>query len=287
MAAPDIANARPIGGGGGVSTEWNEAYHRDFSALADVDLTAGGDGNKTIDSKTWTLANVANATSVDVGSTAGGIKIVQPVGVNRELYQGVRNSPWLRTKMRQFLSGTDAENRADVELRVSWRMAFGGGPPGLNSEGLLFGLTSLTWAAAHYHLSYQGGFGPTDYKAYAEFPGNLIAGQLGVNGSTTPAVAYYPNCGRITLIDELLSMLEYSDDGAASLAAAVWQQPLLWKERTTAQRPILNSGTPASELLFHFGIHKNSAAPAITDITLIELKVEWRFSPRAGVVVLP
>jgi hypothetical protein len=62
------ASSWAAAGGGGV---FADEYEVDFTGLGTQDLTSGGDGSKTIDGKTWTLANSANATSMDVTNGTG------------------------------------------------------------------------------------------------------------------------------------------------------------------------------------------------------------------------
>jgi hypothetical protein len=58
----------------GLSTSSNPAisYDVDFTTQAVQNFKAGGDGNYTIDGKTWTVANTANATTFAIGATGLG-----------------------------------------------------------------------------------------------------------------------------------------------------------------------------------------------------------------------
>lgn len=268
---------------------WNTAYLRDFSALSDDDLYSGGDGGKTIDNKAWVLGNVAKATDVAVGSTPAGLKITVDAGEIGRLYQlDARAGCYLYSKLAQYLAGTEAEGRNDIELRISQRFAYTGAFAG-TYEGLSYGLSTPTLDANYHHWIHQGIFaGGTNLdRVRSDGPGTLIGGLAVTTELTTPALAYYPNCTRLTIKSGGIRQTEYSDDGAASLAAAAWSTAA-WEQATAAQIPILNPGAEASgkELMWWFGVSKYYATGGITSIILKELMVEWRLAPRGDVVFL-
>jgi len=74
------------GAGGG----WTTLYDVDFTSLANQDLTSGGDGNKTIDGKTWRADNTGNASIMDLLNGTG-LRI--QLGSASEYLNGTRTAP--------------------------------------------------------------------------------------------------------------------------------------------------------------------------------------------------
>ena len=57
---------------GCIPPQWQTVYEVDFTTQAAQDFKAGGDGAYTIASKSWTIANTANASTLAIGATGLG-----------------------------------------------------------------------------------------------------------------------------------------------------------------------------------------------------------------------
>jgi hypothetical protein len=74
------------GAGGG----WTTLYDVDFTSLGTQDLTSGGDGNKTIDGKTWRADNTGSAAIMDILNGTG-LRI--QLGSAGDYLNGTRTAP--------------------------------------------------------------------------------------------------------------------------------------------------------------------------------------------------
>lgn len=274
------------GGGGGstIDLTWKTLYTKDFSTLSETDLASGGDGQKSIDGKEWNLANVANATAVGVGATSAGMKISVAAATIAKLYYGEsRVGCYLWTPLSQYLVGSEAEGRSDVELRVSQRFSYGGSFAG-TYEALTYGLSDPSYSNNWLAQITQGNFSnaSSDFDRFQSwFPGSASAG---LNRFTEANLAYIPNCARISKLQDHIYQSEFSSTVAASLGAAVFI-PAFWKESTFTNIPQLNVNA-LNPSHFFFGVSKYYATGGITSVTLNEFQVEWRPSISGRVVLL-
>lgn len=82
---------------------WRTIYAVDFTAQGTQNLKTGGDGNKTIDGKTWALENSASATSIDLTNGTGIVIVCNTVNSG---YSGAsRNLPILSCKVSNGAAG--------------------------------------------------------------------------------------------------------------------------------------------------------------------------------------
>lgn len=273
--------------------QWQTLYYRDFSTLDDVDLASGSFApEKTIDGKIWVVNNSGSAVNIGVGGSYGGIKITPYTGSAKNLYQSGRTACWLYTKLGQFFENTDAYERDDIELRISTRIT--GTIENYNSfisassEAIVHGITTPTYAAKYYHLIYQGGFGGTPSHFRVEHANSTTVGLDNVNVITVPSVTHIPNCSRILIRENGLKQYQYCNASASSIDAVAQWDTLNWKSTTITTSPIIivtSSFAQNTEAMYYFGAHQNSAARQLSDFTLQELKIEWRYSPRGGAAI--
>lgn len=98
---------------------WRTAYEVDFTAQTTQDLKGGGDGNKTIDGKTWLLGNSANCTSIDVTNGVGIVFVASATITG--YYEGgaTRNAPNLTLPISSALALYDLnQNAVRVVTRI-------------------------------------------------------------------------------------------------------------------------------------------------------------------------
>lgn len=101
------------------STSTRLLYEVDFSSFADTNLLTGGDGNKTIDGRTWVLTNSANATAFSYGATPVGLRC-QPNTTATDFSQTVQTSPYLSITWPALLGASfDASRSYLMQVHVS------------------------------------------------------------------------------------------------------------------------------------------------------------------------
>lgn len=98
-------------GSTGIVPSWRSVYSIDFSAQTTQTFSA--DGNYTIGSQTWTVANKANATTM--GITAGQGLVITPNTTNSAYSSGARTMPLVSIPVTSLLSSYDSEA---VDLRL-------------------------------------------------------------------------------------------------------------------------------------------------------------------------
>lgn len=265
--------------------DWRIAKHYKFYELGDQDLSSGSfDVNKTISGFHWVVNNSGSALDVGVGTSYSGLKITPYTGSTKVLYRGSRTACWVYTELGQHLSGTDAYQRDDVEFRITTRVTgnisnyntFVSG----NSEGIVYGLTSPTYNASYYHLVYQGGFSGVPSLARVESNGTNYRSDF-VNETSTPiSISFIPNCFMINLKEGYIREYAYATTSGSTLNDNLIWETLAYKVSSTYAPLIVTSSN--SELIFHFGAHQNIATKQIIDVTLQELKIEYRYTPRGG-----
>lgn len=275
------------GGSGAIDLTWNLAKALDYSAQSDTAMAT--DTTYTIDGIDHVLANVANATGVNYGSSYGGLEIEVPVATNRIYYATASpTAPYVWTALGQYLEGTDAEDLNTVDLSVRWRLGYTG-TFGANSEGLLSGIMPKVYVDGNtYYLTYLGGFSGTAQTWRGEIPGTLNSGyETGYTSGGTPPLTYTPNCLRLDLLENGKVEAFVGDNGAASLTAAVWTKVQIREAVAAQYRLNINSFINANKQAgLFFGPHKNaSGSNGITKVTLVERNVYWRNSPKGGDVV--
>lgn len=98
---------------------WRTAYNVDFTTLSNLNIKTGGNGNKTIDGKTWLWGNDANCASADVVNGTGIVIVAN--AVNTGFYEGanVRTAPNLTVPVQTLFPLYDVGQTAfRVMLRV-------------------------------------------------------------------------------------------------------------------------------------------------------------------------
>lgn len=271
--------------------EWRQAYYRDFSALVDLDLT--GDGEKSVDGITWRVVMASNATAAAVGIAAGGLKITYNPAVTGRIYRGdARTGGYMDVKLKQFLVGTEAETRSDIEIRVSTRTSDTGTLSG-TYDARAQGIASRTINASYYNWVHIGR-GPTAGNPLDTFStygsGSTVGGVDLINNTTSvPTLTWFPNCVRNTWYEGGIRQLEYGAEAAASLAVAEPWTTGSWKLASIVgtTSPIIESAQlPDFETVFYFGLNNYYGTGGLTSMTLHELKVEWRYSSNNEAVFL-
>lgn len=265
------------------SESWNTAYSREYSALSDTNLFS--DGDKTVDGKVWTLANSAvNGTDAGVGPTYGGLQTAVNASIAARVYQAQRTGIWFRTNLKQYLEGTDAEGRPDVEMRISARFGYTGSFSGtFNAICCGLGTTSGSGNFNHWILTGIQAYAMT---YYSEVPGALRSGPNPYTTVSVPPLSYNPNCFQISLLEGYVRHYAIADDGALDLDAAVWSVAQS-RLGTTAHIPSINlHSVAANQLHFFFGVNNYYGTGGVTAMALEEFRVEWRSASRGGVVVL-
>lgn len=260
---------------------WVPLYEQDFSTLSDADILPGGDGNITIDGKTWYARNVAKMDSLNVGASHGGIKI----GINTadtsqyDYYGAVRSAPALEIKLANLLDGTEFQERNDIEIRVTSNVLI---PSGLSTtiyEEFGRGLRQDASTAVNLYRNYQGSIpgNAVGRRLIQDFSGSLVRGDASIDSTE---LAYTPNVVRIECLENYARAL-YSSSASASIGddlvlAATYYQSL----------PYLKVGN-IEDHYFYFSYAKSAGTPLATHYTLVGLRVEARFSPRGIGVRIP
>jgi hypothetical protein len=85
------------------SAGWSTLYDVDFTSLANQDLTSGGDGNKTIDGKTWRADNTGNAAVMDILNGTG-MRI--QLALAGEYLNGTRTAPIMALAITEITGAT-------------------------------------------------------------------------------------------------------------------------------------------------------------------------------------
>lgn len=185
-------------------------YEIDFSAFADTNLLTGGDGNKTIDGRTWVLANSANATAFSYGATPVGLRC-QPNTTATDFSQTVQTSPYLSITWSALLGASfDASRSYLVQIHVSeWT-----NPVTVSSNEIILGVRGAANGTAAF-ASWVG----------VGLLGTTAARLKGNGGSADRTVAPGPTAAGTT--DRVLGIkaTDYSGIGYIDQYGAGWPAP--------------------------------------------------------------
>jgi hypothetical protein len=138
---------------------WKNAYSLDFTAQTTQNLKTGGDGTKTIDSKSWALTNSANANTIDITNGTGLVIAASNTNVN---YTGTtRTCPILTVPITTVFPSC---NLFTHMLRLQARILLTNSITNFEFGGLAFEYTSPT--SQNFHT--LKGFSTTPNRIQAE-----------------------------------------------------------------------------------------------------------------------
>lgn len=254
-------------GGGGDAPEFETVYEPNLAALDDENFAANGPHDIAGDGVLWTLNNISQLTSADVGGSYGGLRLQFPASAVRNYFSG-RNAGHWTLPLAQLLGSSP-----QTEVRLTWRWSLIGGFTG-NFNNVYSGIQSLVANANYYHWFYQG---LPSRDLYLSLPiTNLVGADLN-------ALGFYPNVIELTFFEGLLRKVRYSNAVAASIEAATmvdWR----WGYSTNPIHIPPLQGSSAIEFFFAFNADNTSSTA--TELILNEIKVEKRPSPLGGLVFL-
>lgn len=275
------------GGGGGTdwSAEWTTLYDRDFTDLADADVKPGSDGDFPLDGRTVYARAVSRMASLDVGPTAGGLKLgLGAASESADYYGAALGGPAIEWKLSELFAGTDFEGRHDVEMRATWKLAQTGTPNSAVYEYRTVGLRSLDNNTNRRLQILQGGVpGNTDNRqVFTEATGTLAYGELIKDDAD---LAYTPNVLQAAWVENYLHMT-YSPDASGDVGDTDLVSQYAADRTSLTQRLIKTAGAAGENILF-FAHGKTGGVAGITSIILVHLRVEARFSPRGLGIFVP
>lgn len=99
---------------------WKTAYNVDFTSLTTQNIRTGGNGTKTIDGKSWTWANDANATTAALTNGTG--LQCNPVANSGSAAPASRNGPILTANINQFMPNTLNLTRHGIRLMARYQL---------------------------------------------------------------------------------------------------------------------------------------------------------------------
>lgn len=285
-------NGTPVGsgGGGGSSTAWDPTwttiFNKDFSTLSDEDVLPGGDGDITVDGKTWYARNVSKMLSLDVGSTHGGLKMgIDSAVAACQYHEGTFTGPGLELKLAHLFTGTDFEDRQDVELRVTSDVRIEGTPATPVTEYWSAMMRSPTYDANIRASVVRGGDNTNAgrFRAYAFEPGALVYGDSWLEHTD---LAYFPNLLRFSYLENFLKT-EYSSSASASIGDEDLINWLCY-QRIFEHQKLRKLIGDTKELQFALGYSKPSGGTGgVSAVILRALRVEARLSPAGVGVFVP
>jgi hypothetical protein len=135
------------------TSSWTTAYSVDFTTLGSQNLITGGDGTKTIDSKSWTLTNSANLASANVTNGTG---IVLVCNANNGNYGSgsVRTAGLLTIPFSSLITNYSIENHI---VRIRARIILTNASTSFEGTGVLIEpATSQTTQAIGQWKIYSG-----------------------------------------------------------------------------------------------------------------------------------
>lgn len=291
LSAPIRNGVSQSGGGGGgeggvaAPQEWATAYEIYLSAGVETNLLTGGDGEKTIDGKAWELVNSSAATAVGVGTTSGGMKITaNPVNPYSFCHGGSpRTAAMMRIPLRELLKDTDAEGRDDIEIRLSYLLAVGGGPSSYQYEGFAHGLDPKNNTAQSGGAWIWAGHwdnNPTRMRAVI-----LGTDAGGPTEQTNSDVSVFPSAYRLLFRDGRIRKAERNSNATDTDLTAVAWTPVKWAFAGADQLFSLVKDAEG-EVCFFFALDNYAGGGAFTSLTLKRIKVEWRASLSASTLWL-
>lgn len=269
------------GGGGGGGTGWNAAWETllddDYSALADADILAGGDGARVIAGRTWIAQNTAQMTALAVGANAGGIRI--GVGASAlEYLDGSRTAAAMALDLAQLFAGSKFEGRNDVELRITPQTDYEGTFTTTPSfENLVIALQAKNAHDSGRRVNVLRGSESSNAGRrrcwWIGVQGTLAVGKQDYSNAD---LAYFPNILRLSLLENFFvgefstaSDSEIGDAMTHGITTNLNQSTNLWIKEALA----------ANTLQFAFA-RRNAANGQLTAHKLVKLRIEARFSPR-------